>query len=80
MTTVKDIMISEQTPDYTIRAKTGWFGFGDDSKQNIGWYVGYVEKGERVYFFSTNIDIRQKKDSLARIELTRLCFRDLGVF
>jgi beta-lactamase class D len=46
MAMVKDIMINEQTPDYTIRAKTGWFGFGDKSIANIGWYVGYLEKGD----------------------------------
>jgi beta-lactamase class D len=52
LTTIKDIMIVEKTPNYTIRAKTGWFGFGDRTVQNIRWYVGYVEKGEQVYFFA----------------------------
>ncbi len=76
---VKDIMIVEKTPDYTIRAKTGWFGFGDYFKQQIGWYVGYIEKGENLYFFATNIDMRNEKDPANRIELTRRCFQDLGV-
>ena len=76
---VKEIMIAEKTPDYTIRSKTGWFGFGNDSIPNIGWYVGDLEKGENVYFFATNIDIRNKKDSAARIELTRRCFKALAV-
>jgi len=38
---VKDIIIVEQTPDYTIRAKTGWANFGEQTKPQIGWYVGY---------------------------------------
>ena len=76
---VKDIMINEKTPDYTIRGKTGWFGFGSDIKPNIGWYVGYLEKGNNVYFFATNIDIRKEQDGAARIELTRRCFKDLAV-
>ncbi|HBK63342.1 MAG TPA: class D beta-lactamase, partial [Cyanobacteria bacterium UBA11166] len=76
---VKDIMIVEKTPEYTIRAKTGWFGFGDDSKEQIGWYVGYIEKGNNIYFFATNIDMRNEKDPAARIELTRRCFQDLAV-
>lgn len=79
LTIVKDIMIMEKTPDYTIRAKTGWWGFGDDLKTDIGWYVGYVEKGENVYFFATNIDIRHEKDGSARLELTRRCLQDIGV-
>lgn len=76
---VKDILVNEKTPDYTIRGKTGWYGFGDDSIPNIGWYVGYLEKGENVYFFATNIDIRHQNDAAARIELTRRCFKDLGI-
>jgi beta-lactamase class D len=68
----KDLMIMEQTPDYTIRAKTGFVG-------QIGWVVGYVEKGKDVYFFATNIDIKTPKDLPARMALTRRCLKDLGV-
>lgn len=75
---VKDILIVEKTPDYTIRAKTGWVGF-EGGKPEIGWYVGYLEKGDNPYFFATNIDIQNPKDASARIELTRRCFRDLGL-
>lgn len=76
---VKDILINEKTPDYIIRGKTGWYGFGDHSIPNIGWYVGYVETGENVYFFATNIDIHNPQDAAARIELTRRCFQSMGV-
>ncbi len=79
LTVVKEIMIYEQTPDYTIRAKTGWFGFGNESLQNIGWFVGYVETGDNAYFFATNIDVNQPEDGPARIELTRRCLQDIGV-
>ncbi len=77
--TVKEIMIAEQTPNYTIRAKTGWFGFGNPQVQNIGWYVGYVERGDDVYFFATNIDINSPQDGSARLEVTRRCLQELGV-
>ncbi|KAM3095271.1 class D beta-lactamase [Phormidesmis sp. 146-35] len=76
---VKDIMIMEKTPDYTITGKTGWVGVADDVIPKIGWYVGYLEKGENVYFFATNIDIRNEKNPAARLELTRRCFKDLAV-
>ncbi|MCT7960504.1 class D beta-lactamase [Laspinema sp. D1] len=79
LTLVKEIMIYEQTPDYTIRAKTGWFGFGDESLQNIGWFVGYVETKNNAYFFATNIDVNKQEDGVARIELTRRCLQDMGV-
>lgn len=70
---VKNIMVVEQTPEYTIRAKTG---LGQVAPQ-IGWYVGYLEKNKNVYFFAVNIDIRNDKDVAARKELMRRCFKDL---
>ena len=70
-------MVVEQTPDYTIRAKTGWVGFEQPELPQIGWYVGYLEKNENVYFFATNIDIRNDNDPGNRMELTRRCFEDL---
>lgn len=79
MAIVKNILIEEQTPDYTLRGKTGWAGFGSKTEPQIGWYVGYLERGKNVYFFATNIDIRTKTDPAARKELTRRCFRDLGL-
>ena len=66
LATVKDIMLVEQTPDYTIRAKTGWA-----LATGVGWYVGYVEQNENVYFFATNIDIQDETDLPNRIEVTR---------
>jgi beta-lactamase class D len=76
---VKDITIVEQTPDYTIHGKTGFTGFDDSIKPQIGWYVGYIEKGKNVYFFATNLDIRTQTDLAARKELTRRCLRDIGI-
>jgi len=76
---VKDIMVVEQTPGYTIRAKTGWVGFGESDQEQIGWYVGYVEQADNVYFFATNIDIRDDDDAQARAVLTRRCLETLGL-
>ncbi len=49
---VKRIMIEEETPAYTPRAKTGW---GYQNGKDIGWYVGYVSKSDSTYFFATCI-------------------------
>jgi beta-lactamase class D len=76
---VKDIMVVEQTPDYTIRAKTATIGFGDNKVKQVGWYVGYLEKGKNAYFFATNIDIRNSKDPANRKELTRRCLKTLSL-
>lgn len=71
---VKDILVVDQGPDYVLRAKTGW---GGDAKPQIGWYVGYLEKGSEVYFFALNIDINKDEDSKARVGIVRKIFHDL---
>lgn len=79
MSIVKDIMVAEKKPEYILRGKTGWFGFGAKNIPQIGWYVGYLEKGKNAYFFAINIDIKKEKDAAARIEITRRCLKDMGL-
>lgn len=45
-------MITEQNDRLTLRAKTGWTR---TEGKNIGWWVGYVETRDNVYFFATRI-------------------------
>ncbi|MEM8638004.1 MAG: class D beta-lactamase [Cyanobacteria bacterium P01_G01_bin.54] len=71
---VKDIMIVEQTPDYVIRAKTGWA-----LETQVGWYVGYLERGEDVYFFATNLEVADFEELPKRQAITRRCLAQLGV-
>jgi len=52
---LKEIMLVEETPAYTLRAKTGWKG------QN-GWYVGYVEVGDEVWLFAHHMIINDQVD------------------
>ena len=56
---LKEIMLVEQTPAYKLRAKTGWKG------QN-GWYVGYVEVGDEVWFFANYLVIKDQSDLALR--------------
>lgn len=75
---VKDILELERTPTYKLSAKTG--GGSISEGLYIGWFVGYVETKEDVYFFATNIEgtnfeeIRDK-----RIELTKKVLVGLGI-
>jgi beta-lactamase class D len=73
---LKDIMIIEQTPNYTLRGKTGWV---TSQKPNIGWFVGYLEQNNKVYFLATNIDMPSTKLAKSRIEITRRCLKMLGL-
>ncbi|MBD2449346.1 class D beta-lactamase [Nostoc sp. FACHB-152] len=73
---VQDIMIFERTPNYILRGKTGW---ATSVKPNIGWFVGYLEQNNNVYFFATNINIQDNDDVTARIEVTRRSLKALGL-
>ncbi len=73
---VKDIMVREQTPDYVLRGKTGW---ATSTTPGNGWFVGYLEQNNNVYFFATNIDMRNDNDGVNRIEITRRSLKALGL-
>ena len=73
---LQQIMIEKQTPDYIIRAKTGW---AERLKPQVGWYVGYVEKKDEVWFFASNIVIRKKSDLPLRQKLTREILKIKGI-
>ena len=72
MNILKEIMIDEKSEDYIIRAKTGWEG-------KYGWYVGYVETKDDVWFFATNIDTKTKDDLPKRKEITLEALRIKGI-
>lgn len=74
--TVKKIMINEQTPAYTLRAKTGWAVRVDPE---IGWFVGYVEAKGQVWFFATNIVVTKTSDLGLRKEITLAALKAKGI-
>ena len=76
---VKNMMLQEDTLGYQLRYKTGT---AKDIKTNIGWLVGYVTKGEEVYFFATCIQddaLENKNFSQCRSSITRKILRDLKI-
>lgn len=75
---VKDIMIREQNERMVVRGKTG---LATLDNQDIGWYVGYVERDGNVYFFATNIvSAVGNKDLIpARVEITEQVLKKLDI-
>ncbi len=80
MRTVKEIMVIEKTSEYTLRGKTGW-GRNVDGAENVGWYVGYLEKGDDVYFYALNLTAQAKDFDMISIRKKMLydVFRDLSL-
>lgn len=67
---VKEMLVAERTPLYTLSAKTG--GGSLAPGKFIGWYVGYVETGGGVYYFATNVEgasfaeVRERRTDVTR--------------
>ena len=76
---LKSLLVLEETADYRLSGKTGWAGLGDPSTEDVGWFVGYLERGDDVYIFATNIDIRLRSDANRRISITKAILQDLGL-
>jgi beta-lactamase class D len=77
---VKRVMITEQTENHTIKAKTGWTRQGGF---NTGWWVGIIETKQGVWFFATLLLQDGKYNSSnfgpCRKEITKAVFKELGV-
>jgi beta-lactamase class D len=57
------MMLDHREGDAVIRAKTGW---SDSFDPNVGWYVGWLERGSEVVFFALNVDINSWSDAAHR--------------
>ena len=75
----KELLVLEETPTYRLSGKTGWAGLGLDGAPEIGWLVGYGERGDEVHYFATNIEIRTNADARARVDITKAILRELGL-
>lgn len=74
--TVKRLLILEKNEAYTLMGKTGWGTLRDP---DVGWLVGWLEKGENVYHYAANIDIHKNEDRYARRKVVEHIFKELGV-
>lgn len=79
MDIVKNIMIVKDTLGYVVRAKTGW---GEQDDTNIGWYVGYLEKENNVYYFANCIQTKDNNNNAfakSRIEIVYQILTELKI-
>jgi beta-lactamase class D len=56
--TMKRMMVIEENKNYKLTGKTGW----SDSNGNNGWFVGYVETKNGIYFYAANIEPTENFD------------------
>lgn len=72
---VKDIMVTEKEPGYTLRGKTGYLY---STQPEIGWYVGWLERGDEAYVFALNLDITKPEHARARASIVKAGLKDVG--
>ena len=77
---MKRLMLIESNDSWTFSGKTGW---AIRNGNNIGWFVGYLEKGNNVYFVVTNIEPNEafNMDLFPKIrtQISLGAFRKLGL-
>jgi len=76
MAAVREIV--RQDDHANLYAKTGWY-MPDDRKNQIGWWVGWVEKDGKVYAFALNVDITDDTVGAKRAPLGKAALQSLGL-
>lgn len=71
MASVKSMMVHEEGPGYTLRAKTGWAVL--TPKTHTGWWVGWLEYNSNVFFFATVLQTKAPGKTFGdtRLSITR---------
>jgi beta-lactamase class D len=70
---VRDIIRIEEKGGRVLFAKTGWSG-------KIGWWVGWVEQGDRITTFALNVDMATAAEAPKRIDLGKALLARLDVY
>jgi len=73
---VKELMRYEEKPGFTLFAKSGWSNY---STPGIGWFVGFLESKDHIYFFAMNLDITKPNQAAARYSITKNILLDMGI-
>ncbi len=77
MQIVREIIILEKTGTYRLSGKAG---SGQMGNTYIGWFVGYIEAKDNVYFFATNIASASQDTPGARAkEITQKILQGIGL-
>lgn len=74
---VRDITTVEQRGDAALHAKSGWLF---DTRPQLGWWVGWVERGAAVHSFALNIDMAEASDAPKRERIGRRLLQHWGVY
>lgn len=77
MDAVQEMMVEERTEAGVLRGKTGLTA---RVSPNVGWWVGWVEKGGERWYFALNIDSVRPEDIPARKAVVRAVLAAEGIW
>lgn len=66
---VRNVMLMEKTPKYSLSYKTGW---GIVGKKQIGWVTGWIEENGHPTFFVLNIESEDPKIDMVNVRMNIL--------
>lgn len=69
------IMVTQQTPQHTVYAKTGWAG----TEPQVAWYVGIVDSRNGAWLFAMNMRVDSPEQAALREKLTVQSLQALGI-
>lgn len=78
MDIVKNIMLVDSSENYQLYAKTGLTARVAEGEQ-IGWYVGFVEKTTGYWIFAMNLDIKENSEYKNRQAITNKILKREGI-
>ena len=72
---VREMMVVSRDDTIVVRAKTGYVF---TTTPRLGWWVGWVQRGERTWTFALNLDITLPEHPAARMTIGRAILQELG--
>jgi beta-lactamase class D len=74
------MMVIEENDEYKLSGKTGW---SIRNGNNNGWFIGYLEFRNKIYFFATNVEPKEQFEMdmfpMIRKDVTYKAFRQMGI-
>lgn len=75
---VRAMIVAEDRDGAVLRGKTGMLSAG--SPDAVGWYVGWLERDGRRWFFAVNFDLTDDALAPARIEIAKEALAAVGAW
>ncbi|ALO47537.1 penicillin-binding transpeptidase domain-containing protein [Pseudohongiella spirulinae] len=73
---VRELVLQEQGDDWRLYAISG---IDEASGTGVGWWVGWLTRGEQLYTFALNLDVNNESDITQQVQLGRKSLTAMGL-